>query len=56
MKQICEREPLRSVVIFALNTGLRRREIFSLRWSKVDWSRNFIHVIKPRPDEAASSL
>ena len=44
MKQIGEREPLRSVVIFALNTGLRRGEIFSLRWSEVDWSRNFIHV------------
>ena len=35
---------MRSVVIFALNTGLRRGEIFSLRWSEVDWSRNFIHV------------
>lgn len=44
LKQIGEREPLRSVVIFALNTGLRRGEIFSLRWSEVDWSRNFIHV------------
>jgi integrase len=48
MKQIGEREPLRSVVIFALNTGLRRGEIFSLRWSEVDWSRNFIHVINTK--------
>jgi integrase len=48
LKQIGEREPLRSVVIFALNTGLRRGEIFSLCWSKVDWSRNFIHVINTK--------
>ena len=44
MKQIGGRELLRSVVIFALNTGLRRGEIFGLRWTEVDWSRNFIHV------------
>ncbi|HEX8174039.1 MAG TPA: site-specific integrase [Pyrinomonadaceae bacterium] len=48
MKQIGGRELLRSVVIFALNTGLRRGEIFSLRWSEVDWSRNFIHVINTK--------
>ena len=48
MKQIGGRELLRSVVIFALNTGLRRGEIFGLRWSEVDWSRNFIHVINTK--------
>ncbi|MGB9181351.1 MAG: site-specific integrase [Pyrinomonadaceae bacterium] len=48
MKQIGGRELLRSVVVFALNTGLRRGEIFSLRWSEVDWSRNFIHVINTK--------
>jgi integrase len=48
MKQIGDRELLRSVVIFALNTGLRRGEIFGLRWTEVDWSRNFIHVINTK--------
>ena len=48
MKQIGGRELLRSVVIFALNTGLRRGEIFGLRWTEVDWSRNFIHVINTK--------
>jgi integrase len=38
MKQIGGRELLRSVIIFALNTGLRRGEIFGLRWPEVDWS------------------
>lgn len=48
MKQIEDKQLLRSVVIFALNTGLRRGEIFSLRWSEVDWSRNFINVINTK--------
>jgi integrase len=48
MKQIGGRELLRSVVIFAINTGLRRGEIFGLRWTEVDWSRNFIHVINTK--------
>lgn len=48
MKQIEGKELLKSIVIFALNTGLRRREIFGLRWSEVDWSRNFIHVINTK--------
>ncbi|PYS82488.1 MAG: hypothetical protein DMF67_12505 [Acidobacteria bacterium] len=48
MKQIGGRDLLRSVVIFALNTGLRRGEIFGLRWTEVDWSRNFIHVINTK--------
>lgn len=37
-------EPLKSVVIFALNTGLRRSNIINLRWDNVDLERRVAYV------------
>lgn len=41
-------EPSRSIVIFALNTGMRFGEIASLRWQEVDFSRRIIHVVQTK--------
>ncbi|MCI0660640.1 MAG: site-specific integrase [Acidobacteria bacterium] len=35
---------LRPLVILAINTGMRRGELFSLTWEKVDFTRNVIYV------------
>jgi integrase len=43
-----EREHLRSIVLMAIHTGMRRNEILSLRWSEVDLERGVIHVIKTK--------
>lgn len=51
MKQLEGKEPLRSVIVFALNTGLRRGEIFNLRWSEVDWARSMVRVINTKTDK-----
>jgi len=32
----------------ALYTGLRRGEIFKLKWDHVDFNRGFIHIVKPK--------
>ncbi|HEV2489124.1 MAG TPA: site-specific integrase [Candidatus Acidoferrales bacterium] len=37
-------EPSRSMVLIAVLTGLRRGELFALRWGAVDFERNLIHV------------
>jgi len=37
-------ESLRPVVLVALNTGMRKSEILSLRWRDVDFARRFIRV------------
>ncbi len=37
-------EWFRAVVVFALNTGLRAGEIFTLKWSQVDFRNRFIYV------------
>ncbi len=36
--------PIRGLVIMALNTGMRRGELFSLRWDDVDLTRRLITV------------
>ena len=38
------RAHLRSIVILALRTGMRRGEILSLRWNEVDFARGLILV------------
>lgn len=38
------REPCKSMVLIAVLTGLRRGELFALRWSAVDFERKLIHV------------
>lgn len=37
-------DELRPVLIVALNTGMRKNEILSLRWKDVDFVKGFIHV------------
>lgn len=38
------REPCKSMVLIAILTGLRRGELFALRWNAVDFDRKLIHV------------
>lgn len=38
------REPCKSMVLIAVLTGLRRGELFALRWSAVDFEWKLIHV------------
>lgn len=44
-------EWLRRVIVFALNTGMRRGEILSLKWSNVDRTRKLIAVVKSKNGE-----
>jgi integrase len=37
-------EPCKSMVLIAVLTGLRRGELFALRWGALDLDRNLIHV------------
>ncbi|HEV2289717.1 MAG TPA: tyrosine-type recombinase/integrase, partial [Candidatus Acidoferrales bacterium] len=39
---------LQDLIRFALNTGLRIGEIFSLRWSNVDLDKNILNVFAPK--------
>jgi integrase len=40
----CAAEGLRPVLIVALNTGMRRNEILSLKWKNVDFPREYIFI------------
>ena len=42
------KEPLHSMLVVALNTGMRRGEIFALTWSCVDYKRMLITVINSK--------
>ena len=44
-------EPLRSIVAVALNTGMRRGEIFNLRWRDLDLKRGIIHLEQTKSGE-----
>ena len=39
---------IQDVIRFALNTGLRIGEIFSLRWSDVDWENSVLNILAPK--------
>jgi integrase len=41
-------EHLRPIVVCALHTGMRRGEIFNLKWSNVDFKENLVHVHQPK--------
>lgn len=38
------REPCKSMVLIAVLTGMRRGELFALRWSAIDFEQKLIHV------------
>ncbi len=42
---------LRDIVEFAINTGMRRGEIFNLKWHDVDWTNGIIHILKTKNSE-----
>ncbi len=42
---------LKPIIILAVNTGMRRGEIFNLKWSYVDLKKRFIEVIKSKNGE-----
>lgn len=42
---------LKSIVILAVNTGMRRGEIFNLKWHDIDFNRNIIHLYKTKNKE-----
>ena len=39
---------LEDLIRFALSTGLRIGEVFSLRWSNVDWENDLLNVFSPK--------
>jgi len=41
--QVCQ-EPLKSIVLVALNTGMRRGEVLNLRWQDINFTERFITV------------
>lgn len=43
-----ESEYLRPIIITALQTGMRKSEILSLKWSQVDFRQGFIDVLKSK--------
>jgi len=53
MKTLIENCPayLRPIVIMALHTGMRKREILDLRWENVDLKRRLIYVANTKTDE-----
>ena len=48
LSKLEENELVRNIVIFALNTGLRRGEIFGLQWPDVDLERGRVIVRKTK--------
>lgn len=43
---------LKPIVICALQTGMRRAEIFNLKWSQIDFKEGFIEVLKTKSGKA----
>ncbi len=44
LSALSHNELVRQIVIFALNTGLRRGEIFDLQWFDIDLNRSMIQI------------
>lgn len=49
-----QRASLRSVVILAIHTGMRRGELLSLRWANVDFERGLVHVMNSHREQTKS--
>jgi len=41
---------LRPIILIAINTGMRRGEIYGLEWERVDFSRDLIRVTRTKTD------
>jgi integrase len=41
---------VRSMIIVAINTGMRRGEIFSLTWEQVDFDRDVVSIVRSKND------
>src|SRR6185369_14290694 len=48
------RAELRTVVILAIHTGMRRGELLNLRWANVDFERGLIHVMNSQREQTKS--
>lgn len=40
----CSPEPLRTIILIAVLTGIRRGELLSLQWGDIDWNNNNIFI------------
>jgi len=45
-------EPLRSIIIVALNTGMRKGEILGLKWRDCDFQRGLIRLVNTKNNES----
>ncbi len=43
-KALNEAEWVKDIVVMAINTGMRRGEIFDLKWFDVDFNRRMVHI------------
>ncbi len=56
-KEECERlikacaDHIKPIVVMALNTGMRKGEILSLKWEDVDLNRDIIHILNSKNGE-----
>jgi integrase len=41
---------IQDIILFALNTGLRIGEIFTLLWPHVDWEKSILNVFAPKTE------
>jgi integrase len=48
----CAREPLKTIIILAASTGMRKSEILNLRWKDVDFEHGFIRVENSKNSES----
>jgi integrase len=46
-----QRTGLRPLVVLAINTGMRRGELLSLRWANIDFERGLIHVMNSQREQ-----
>ncbi len=46
----CE-DSLRSIIIVALNTGMRKAELFNLKWHDIDFNNGVIHLLRTKNGE-----